>query len=426
MDATGTLHPLPASSEPELHLTNPTATELDALNRLTFAEWGDALTLTQFLEECDFLTDIPLARDGGMVSWILTHKNKPENQRPLLASCETIRKRAFVSSNGSKKTQPAVADRVMYGIASVFVNPAHRNQGYGRRLMQELARVLSNFPTESPPAIGSILYSDIGVPFYKKLGWPAEAAATVNFHLEFPLPPAVSTTKAVALQEDDLPQLCQDDEAMIRRSLVVTTSPPGKPSTTQFAIIPDVDHLLWHINKETFACTALFGDIPTAKGAIAGSPGSRVWAVWARRYYTSPLSPLSPPSSSTSSSEDINTLYILRFVLENPTPATDLDPKQLDAQIDSVRAVLQAAQAEAEEWKLACVKLWHPSPVLLGLIDRTGVKYRRRERVEESVACLRWVGEGQGQGQGDARGEGVERKGVEVVEWVACERYAWL
>ena len=72
-------------------------------------------------------------------------------------------------------------------------------------------------------------------------------------------------TQARSVQTEDLPQLCQDDEAMARKSMA--SLPPRK---TQMMIVSDVDRILWHISKEEFAYQKIFGSVPQAEGAIAG------------------------------------------------------------------------------------------------------------------------------------------------------------
>jgi Acetyltransferase (GNAT) family len=193
-----------------------------------------------------------------MVSWILTDRNQLPNQRPILASCETFRKRSFVIDQEGQWSE-----NIIYGIASVFVNPSHRRQGYAGRLMHELASALPEWHVGSLRSIGSILYSDIGQGYYTKLGWPA---FPVNNHIEFDPMPSCMPPHARRIQTEDLPQLCQDDEAMVRKSMA--TSPPGR---TRIMIVPDIDHMLWHISKEEFACQKIFGNVPKVKGAVAES-----------------------------------------------------------------------------------------------------------------------------------------------------------
>lgn len=383
MDAISAVRSLPDSNSPDLCLTNPTKDELEVVYRMSFAEWGDSLTLPQYLEESDYLTEVPLARNGGMVSWILTNRTQPPKQRPILGSCETFRKRAFVTN-----TKGLLSEIVVYGIASVFVNPVHRRHGYGTRLMLELAKAIPKWHVGSLLSTASILYSDIGKGYYSKHGWPA---FPVNNHIELEPTPSPTPANARQIQAEDLAQLCQDDEAMARENMA--TSPAGK---TRMMIVPDIDHMMWHISKEEFACQKIFGKVPQAKGALAGPRGSRVWAIWVHRYYSHP-----------DSTPGDNTLYILRFVVENQTPTT----AQFKIQKRSVKAILHATQAEAAKWNLQCVKLWHPTPLIRELVDQSGLKYRLVEREEDSIASLNWFQEGDGEPD---------------VEWVASEKYAWV
>lgn len=222
--------------------------------------------------------------------------------------------------------------------------------------------------------------------------WFGRLAFPVNHHVEFNPMNVPVPNQARSVQTEDLPQLCQDDEAMARKSM--TSLPPGK---TQMIIVPDVDHMLWHISKEEFACQKIFGSVPRSKGAIAGERGCRIWALWAHRYYGHP----------NSSPED-NTLYILRFVVEDQEPT----PEQLESQVQYLKAVLQAVQAEAAKWGLRCVKLWHPIPLVQQLLERSRLEHRQVEREEDSIASLKWFGDGGGR--------------EDDIEWVACERYAWV
>ena len=186
---------------------------------------------------------------------------------------------------------------------------------------------------------------------------------------------------------------------------------PATGIKTRFTIIPDVDHVGWHIAKEEFATQYLFGDgtTPTAKGAIAGAPGNQVWATWVHRYY----GPLDAEDPS-------NVLYILRLVVEVDESATRLPgdaarrpPKDIyEMQVKLLRAVLQAAQAEADEWKLNIVKMWEPSPLVLDMLQHSGLDYMITEREEDSIASLQWYDQDGG-------------VSPEFPLWVNNEHYAW-
>ena len=379
------LDQFPNSQAADLGLVTPTKQELETIDRLTFPEWGDALTLPQYLEEADLLTEWPLARDGGMRPWILTCRDQCPNRRPILASCETFHKRAFVLSK-----EGVLSESFVYGIASVFVRPDYRNRGYGTRLMQGLARLLPEMQSESSHAVGSVLFSDIGKQYYARLGWKPSVGASCHIQLDpwrDPVP-YVATTRSVRIE--GLASLCQEDERLARNTLAAMP-----PRVKRMMIAPDIDHMLWHINKESFACLKLFGKEPEAKGAIVGESGNRVWVVWVRRYYTHP-----------DRCPNETTLYVLRLVLENQSPAQE----ELDSQVQNLKAVLQACQAEAARWGLQSVKLWHPTPLVQELLQRSKLEHRLMEREESGIASLQCFGD----------------EMPEDIDWCACEKYTWM
>jgi hypothetical protein len=173
-------------------------------------------------------------------------------------------------------------------------------------------------------------------------------------------------------------------------------------------ILPDHDHMLWSHRKEEFVSQKLFGKQPLVKGALAGQPGNRVWAVWTHRFY-------GPPDEESSG----NTLYILRLVIENQAilDGLSLGNKLSDSNkpycvpVEELRAVLQAAQSEAAEWKLQHVKLWDPSPQVEELVKLTGMPHRNEDREEEGICCLQWYGEGDGK--------------EDSLDWIGKEKYSW-
>lgn len=174
-------------------------------------------------------------------------------------------------------------------------------------------------------------------------------------------------------------------------------------------IVPDHDHILWHHKKEEFVCEKLFGKQPKVKGVIIGQPGNRIWAIWTHCFY-------GDPGSASSG----NTLYILRLFIENQTLASNfwsdsgevnLDAEQREFQAEPLKAVLESAQAEAAEWSLSDVNLWHPTPLTEDLIECAGMQYCKVEREQDGISSLLWYGEGSG------------REGT--LEWIGNEKYAW-
>ncbi|KXX76273.1 Lysine acetyltransferase [Madurella mycetomatis] len=398
-------YPLPDASSPELILTHPTPTERTRTWRLTHPKWGPALSEKDYLAREAYLTTVPLARDGGITHWILTIASLPPDERPVLSSCESTRKRAVVARDGR------VEEGAAHGVGSVFTDPQFRGKGYASRMMSELGERLrkwqvigvadrgdgcgdaqnghGNRVVEHGVTAGkrrnslfSVLYSDIGKKFYARHGWAPFASSHVAFQ---PRPERPQDGLARPIGYYELAELCYVDEKLLRADLA--RRPAGR---THVALLPELDVLLWHLMREDFMTKCIFGHTPTVRGAVAGEPGRRVWAVWMRGYYGG-LKKL-----------EGNTLHVLRVVVE--------DEEQPDEELaDGFRSIVQIAQAEAAEWKTQDVQVWNPTPKLRGLIESCGIEYEFVDRDKESIASLMWYGE----------------ESTAELDWVANEKYAW-
>ncbi|RFN45012.1 lysine acetyltransferase protein [Fusarium flagelliforme] len=361
---------LPDANDPNLGLAHPTAEELVKIWTRTSSSWKDSLPVHVFLEESEYLTTVPLAKDGGMTYWILVDKRLSPNERPILCSCESILKRAITSDPDGN-----VEDAIVHGIASVFCFEEHRGRGYAARHMTEMSKALRNWKSEQGVIIGSILYSDIGKKYYSTLGWlphPNEA------QLVFPSVNGAKPTSVQDILEDDIASLCERDEAMIRAAM-------GNPSseTKRVTVVPNVEHMLFHIRKEDFATKHLFGHIPKVKGCIAGPPGSQVWAIWYHRYYGHP----DPADAS-------NVLYIMRLVVEgddtrSQSTSNSAGREIAGDQLKALESVIKAAQVDAAEWRLQHVKLWDPTPLVRKAIIQIGLQHETSER-DEHIASGLW------------------------------------
>ncbi|ROT42988.1 hypothetical protein SODALDRAFT_269980 [Sodiomyces alkalinus F11] len=373
-----------------LVLTNPTPAEREACWKSTHPQWGAALDLDDYLHREAYLQTVPMARNGGITSWILTDTSSPEDARPVLSSCESIRKRCLVASPDG-----TMREAVAHGVASVFTSPEHRGHGYASRMMALLGSQLASWqgvpysPSSAPgkgePALAfSVLYSDIGKSFYAKNGWlPYDST-----HLAFSPSSSSSsgsTSPASPILYHHLAELTSIDESLLRQRLA-RPSPPGTGTKTRVALLPDLDAILWHMMREDYMTTRIFGSPPTVRGAIHGPPGRRVWAIWTRGYYGGLRSP------------EGNTLHILRLVLEDEEGESEL--------VQGLRAILSVAREEAARWKVNDVQLWNPSHRLRRMVERTGLPHDFVEREKDSIASLRWYGQGE-------------------VDWVLNEKYAW-
>ncbi|KAI4151117.1 MAG: hypothetical protein LQ340_003685 [Diploschistes diacapsis] len=386
---------LPDSNSPDLHLSHPTPDECIEIWRNTSTSWRDSLTLPVYLLESLYLTTVPLAKDKGMTTWILVDKNAVPDKRPILCSCESFRKRSLTSDADGN-----IEDNMVHGIASVFCPPEYRRRGYAARHMKEMAKALRSWQPEHGKCVGSILYSDIGKTYYANLGWHPNST---NSHVVLQPSKGPKSTLAEDITEGDLLKLSVRDEQLVRKAMAM----PAKVNR-RLTIVPDLDHMLWHIAKEDFATVHLFQKISRAKGAIAGPPGNQVWAVWTHRYYDHP-----------DAKSHNNVLYILRLVMEGETVGKSFAAEKEEQhavrhgkQSSYLKAVLQAAQAQAAEWKLDHVELWDPTPTVRAMIAQTEIEHSLVEREEDSIASGLWYDENGGVSSAPL--------------WINNEHFAWL
>jgi hypothetical protein len=390
---------LPDSKSPNLHLTHPTDEEKLETWTLNSTSWGGALNQQDYLEREEYLTKAPLARDGGVTHWILVDKELPPNRRPILASCESLRKRAIVGRDGK------LTDIVSHGIGSVFCDPEYRGRGYASRMMRELGEKLRTWQasTKGKSCGFSALWSDIGKLYYAAHGWHPFPST----HIEFPpvsLSGGGNSMPAKLLESKDLQKLCEKDEAMIRQTLA-----RARDSKTHVCIVPDHEHIQWHHVREDFMCQKIFGRQPTIRGAVIGEEGHRVWAMWTRSFY----GPVGKASSG-------NALHILRLVIEDEAPEIIFSSKTggalsngslMDEQAQKLKSVLQVAQSQAAEWSLLHVELWNPTPLVQSLVQKTDLQHSKVERESESIPMLMWYGAGDGK--------------LNDIDWAGNEKYGW-
>ncbi|KAK3294376.1 uncharacterized protein B0H64DRAFT_185631 [Chaetomium fimeti] len=400
------LDTLPDASSPRLVLARPTPGERERTARHTYPTWGFALAEADYLARETYLTTVPLARDGGITHWILTDAELPPDGRPILSSCESLRKRAVTTTTTTHKE--VLVEGVAHGIGSVFTEPAFRGRGYASRMMREVGEKLRGWQAATaaaPPAAAaaaaagagempaverehslfSVLYSDIGKKFYAKHGWAPFESCHVSFK---PVEGAAAGGKgqvAKALGYHELAELCAVDEKLLRADLARRGG--GKPHV---AILPELDALLWHLMREDYMTKSIFGKTPTVRGAVAGEPGKRVWAVWMRGYYGG-LKKL-----------EGNVLHVLRVVVEDPNQPDD-------EMVAGFRSIVQIAQHEAAAWKTQDIHIWNPGPKLKGLVEKCGIESEFVNRDSESIASLMWYGE----------------EPTAEVDWVANEKYGW-
>ncbi|EMR61635.1 putative lysine acetyltransferase protein [Eutypa lata UCREL1] len=332
---------LPDATSETLVLTRATDEEKSRTWTFNYREWGGALSLDQYLLREPYVATIPLARDGGMTHWVLTTKPKSSAEgeegeekegditssttstttRPVLASCESIRKRVLVArpplqggggggGDDAEGDVPVIRDAVAYGIGSVYTYPEFRGRSYAKRMLKELGTTLKTWPVLQPEgkanggdgkpeehehAVCTALWSDIGKVFYAKKGWhpfpsvhvtfPAAAAVTTN---------NVSTSTSTSSKSNKTPlepityanlaSFTAHDEALLRQRLARTAARTRK---TAFAFAPDHDALRWHLYRDAFVASF----VHTSNNGNENNKGG------------TPVPPQPPSSASSSLSE---------------------------------------------------------------------------------------------------------------------------
>lgn len=224
--------------------------------------------------------------------------------------------------------------------------------------------------------------------FYAKSGWIPYISSHVSLSQK---PRAEQPPNNVRLLlAKDLKLLCQKDEQLLRQSLQDFSN---QTHDFRLAFIPDDATLAWHHAREDFLSTELLGKVPDIKGALVVSEsGQSTWCIWSRFF---------------SKSYKDNVLYILRIVVDGEAYSSEtVDPKR----IQQVADCLSAAQEQAGIWGMTSVDLWNPSPTILAGCQRLNPDLRIIHRDQESIACLNWYG---------------KQPGLDKVEWVANEKFAW-
>ena len=391
---------LPPSDSSNLGLCEQTFEEKVRIWKLNGKSWSGRLSVEEYLGREEHLGNQDLTRDGSIAYWLLTDLSKNPNERPILSSCESLKKRALV-----KQHDQDVEEVVSFGIMSVFCDPALRRRGYAARMMKELGEKLDyRGQKHERKTQFTILYSDIGKTFYAKNGWEPY----VSSHVSLPplkRPNGMKTLECRPLFASDLAALCAKDESMLERSMHHARPPTG---VAQVAIIPDKATMSWHHAREDYVAQRVLGRTPEVRGALVRCvDGSRIWCFWSRFF--------------GNESTEGNILNILRLVMEAEATGQSLASAQdvgstgpsVNSQehVEAIQAILQAAQLEAAQWSMDAVRIWNPSPLTLDAAKRLDPSSQLTHREEDSIASLKWHDD--------------DTHPTDRVEWMANEKYAW-
>ncbi|KKK21262.1 hypothetical protein ARAM_001261 [Aspergillus rambellii] len=375
---------------PELVLVQATPKERIASIKLNSTEWKGPLDLDTYITREDTLLQQRLTKDA-VTCWVLVDRREPEDERTILGSCETYKKKAIVARGGK------LEDVSAHGVGSVYCRPDFRGKGYAKRMLEELSRTIDTWQVateRSESSLFSILFSDIGKRFYAQFGWKPYPSS------HFELPPISKDEYASKIPGAALPEikilqaadvqrhLCNEHVVQKEREILrlASQSSPGP----KVAIAPDFDHFVWHWAREEFCYRNLYPnrEPPIIKGA--GDSETGVFCAWNRTFGETPQD---------------NTLYILRWVYDEPVSS-----EESEKLVKAMAAILRRAQLEAHAWNMANVTFWNPTALLEKAVALLDPAAEIVHREKSSIACLRWNG---------------ADEVSEHVEWFWNEKYAW-
>lgn len=272
----------------ELRARAATAAEREERNRLTAPVWGKRLTLEQYLDRERTLERTAFAKES-MRTWVLER-----DDGAIVASHESYRMR----------TAGTLGDGHVEGIASVFVEPPLRGQGFAQTLLRQS---LERFRGEN--AHGSVLWSEVGAEIYAKLGY---AARPIRARQWTPVTGAVED--AFARGEAGAPD---PQEA-----------PPGAPRRFRIVFTPAM--IEWQRERASFYHGALAAG-RRHPDTLAGARAGAAWILWSPDYRNEVLMALcARPGTAEENGRLVEALRRAAFALGLPlaelwiSPALDL------------------------------------------------------------------------------------------------------
>ncbi|OAX80611.1 hypothetical protein ACJ72_05051 [Emergomyces africanus] len=383
---------MPPSDSADLTLVVPTPAERIQCLRANSLQWKGVLDSEQYIQRENHLMNQDMTRDGALTVWILVDNHLSPDNRPILSSCESFSKRAWLAHDGK------VEQIIAHSIGSVFSKPEFRRRGYAGRMLTELAKKLDTWQQEDSVrkrGVFSVLYSDIGKTFYSERGWKSFPSSQIS------LPPAskdkvkqdvatVNLGMAEDMQADDVNWfMCSD--VVLEKYQQILRQASQNSKKAKVAFVPDYAALSWHWAREEFYSRIVVPDkgVPKVKGACVES--RKVFICWNRNF---------------GKTEKENVLYILRALYEEPK-----SPAEEKLVVEALAATLYRAQLAAHEWGMTRVDIWNPTPVIEQAVKMLCPTVEVEHREQTSICSLKWNGKQLGLG--------------EDVDWYWNEKFAW-
>lgn len=336
---------------------------------LNGVSWAGPMSLETYVGRETALSETPLSVNGGTKYLVLHLKNDPE---AIVSACEVTTKEVLVADADGSRIAGG------YSIASVFTAPQYRGHGLASHLLKQVQELVDQ------TAECGALYSDIGRSYYTKLDWTDYDSQQVVFHLEKGFKPPTAAGEVTLLAESDVEALCKQDVDTLKQKFQELAS--KKDGRTYVTFLPSFKQCSWHFARDAFVSKAMRDEVVQHRGAK--TPDGASWIFW---------------------DHDLRErkLKVQRIV----TNSGDTSEKQTA----DIKALLQAALAEASAWDLPAVGVWSPgscaSAAATAIWHDVGSTLRLvfESRSVDSIPSLRWKG----------------GKNVGEIVWENNEYFAW-
>ncbi|KAF9965133.1 hypothetical protein BGZ70_005361 [Mortierella alpina] len=332
-------------------------------------EWGKTIDTETYYARERHLASQGFASQGKLKFWILvptTFSPEHPDLDLILSAVETYDRPGMVATK-----EYGVNDVLAISIASVFTPVQYRGHGYASHMMKLLWKEIEAMDIVAFTS----LYSDVGPKFYGRLGWTPMRSD----ELVIPTSHQVTQAESIVVEsvtDNDLLELIKRDAQLVRGSLQarLDESSVSSPSTVLVVVTPEPNCIQWlHARSRYVAQHILKLDQHEITTLGAKDPNSDSFVLW---------------------NHDLlkHKLVIIRW---------RLDSEAGDA---TARALIGAAQREAEKWRLSSVVVWNPEQPLADLL---GLNVDSREKSIPSLGLTSPAFK------------------ADNVEWILNEKYAW-
>lgn len=310
------------------------------------------MELHRYLARERMLAEQSLTRNGGITYWILD-----DGSGRALASVETIRRPALLAVDGT------LHGMVSHGCASVFTPAGNRGKGYAKTMLTSLRPRLQTHQEAEDKRVGfSVLYSDIGKEFYRKLGWLPDRSEHISLQ-----PSHAKEGAARYLRPEEINGVCERDVACVRRRMAAHRG-------RAVAVLPAPSVLEWVHARSRFLMKEVLQKDITTWGAVVDGIAAVMWT-------------LKPATRE---------LYIARIAV--------FDDDKITA--NHLSALLRAAQAFAAELDFRSVIAWNPSALLLEAARQIDPAASTETRHDEGITSICYYVDG-------------------PTQWMENEYFAW-